>query len=97
MVQAAEAASGEIVPLAPNERLLGMYFDVSFALRFDHKASIEDLASSFSTVLSSFQVLAGRFVTHTEALSVLCSNEGVPLSHEEAAGPVGAGPVGSCR
>lgn len=88
LVMKAREASGEIVPLAGHEKMLGMYFNVNFALLYPgSKASPSALAEAFNVVLDSFQVLAGRLVLREGGLAILCNNEGVPLIHEECARP----------
>lgn len=89
LMQARGGASGEVVPLAVSERLLAQYFNVTFAFLFrGAKAGPADLADAFAKVLDSFQVLAGRLVLSDDGtLAIACNNQGVPLLHEEQAGP----------
>ena len=86
-MKATEPATGERIPLALHERMLGMYFNVTFALLFrGTKASPSALAAAFAKVLNSYQVLSGRLTLQDGALSIVCNNEGVPLTHDVQAG-----------
>ena len=84
-----DSVSGEVVPLAKHEQMLGMYFNVTFALLYPgaKKATHAALANALAKTLVPFKALAGRFVLPKEGLAIDCNNAGVPLTHDVKSGP----------
>jgi len=83
-----DSVSGEVVPLAKHEQMLGMYFNVTFAILYPgaKKPTHAALATALAKALVPFKALAGRFVLSKEGLAIDCNNAGVPLTHDVGTG-----------